>query len=119
MRRRTMRLVLPPFVAIVAAFLLPGPAAASHPLRTGIVDGGPFNVPTWMPAAFADVRAAGSTVIRFYATWGRVARGARPADPASPGDPAYNWSLIDQQVQNAKANGLEPILIIERAPFYA
>jgi len=105
--------------AVTAALLLPGSAGASQPLRTGVVDAGPFNVPAFMPAAYADVRAAGATAIRFYAIWSRVAPGARPVDPANPADPAYNWSIMDQQVRVAKANGLEPILSIEGAPDYA
>ena len=72
-----------------------------------------------MPAAFADVRAAGGTVIRFYADWTRVAPDSRPADPGNPADPAYDWSILDQQVRTAKGLGLEPILSIESAPPYA
>jgi hypothetical protein len=106
-------------VAAALAGLLPASAGASRPLRTGVVDAGPFAVPEWMPAAFADVRAAGGTVIRFYASWRRTAPGARPADPANPADPAYDWSLLDQQVRVAKANRLEPILSIEGAPDWA
>jgi hypothetical protein len=105
--------------AVTAALLLPGSAGASHPLRTAVVDAGPFNVSEWMPAAYADTRAAGATAIRFYAIWRRTAPGARPADPANPADPAYDWSLLDQQVRVAKANRLEPILSIEGAPDWA
>jgi hypothetical protein len=105
--------------AITAALLLPLPAAASGPLRTAIVDAGPFNVPRGMPDAFDGTRAAGATAIRFYAIWRRTAPGPRPADPANPADPAYDWSLLDEQVRLAKARHLEPILSIEGAPDYA
>ena len=84
-----------------------------------MVDSTPFSVPAWMPAAFGDVRAAGGTVIRFYANWSSVAPDTRPADPGSPADPAYDWSTLDQQVSTAKGLGLEPILSIESAPPYA
>ncbi len=74
-----------------------------------------------MPAAFADVRATGATAIRIYAIWKRYAPATRPAgfDPADPADPGYDWSLLDEQVRQAKANGLEPILSIEGAPDWA
>jgi hypothetical protein len=101
--------------AAVAALLVPASASASHPLCTGVVDGGPFNRPAEMPAAFDYVRAAGATTIRLYASWRRTAPGARPSDPADPADSAYDWSLLDLQVQLAKARGLEPILSIEGA----
>lgn len=107
--------------ALTAALLLPGSAGASRPLRTAVVDAGPFNVSARMPAAFDGVRAAGATAIRIYAIWRRTAPATRPAnfDPANPADPAYDWSLLDEQVRLAKARGLEPILSIEGAPDWA
>lgn len=107
--------------ALAFALLAPASAGASHPLRTAVVDGGPFNVPDRIPAAFDDVRAAGATAIRIYAIWGRAAPATRPAnfDPANPADPAYDWTLLDQQVRLAKAKHLEPILSIEGAPDWA
>jgi hypothetical protein len=105
--------------AVLAALPVPASEAASHPLRTAVVDGGPFNQPARMPAAFDGVRAAGATAVRLYVTWRRIAPGGRPADPANPADPAYDWSLLDQQVVVAKARRLEPILSIEGAPEWA
>jgi hypothetical protein len=84
-----------------------------------MVDAGPFNVPLGISDSMDGVRAAGSTAVRFYASWRRAAPGNRPADPANPADPAYNWTLLDQQVQVAKSRGLEPILSIEGAPDFA
>jgi hypothetical protein len=115
----TYRRVALALTAIVAALVPPASAGAARPLRTAVVDAGPFNTPSFMPAAYADVRASGATAIRFYAIWSRVATGSRPADPGNPADPAYDWSIMDQQVRTAKANGLEPILSIEGAPAYA
>jgi len=43
--------------AVVAALLMPPSAGAARPLRTGIVDAGPFNVPSIIPATFDRVRA--------------------------------------------------------------
>jgi hypothetical protein len=107
--------------ALTAALLVPGSAGASRPLRTAVVDAGPFNVPARMPDAFDGVRAAGATAIRIYAIWRRTAPASRPAnfDPANPADPAYDWSLLDEQVRLAKARRLEPILSIEGAPDWA
>jgi hypothetical protein len=116
---RAGRLVPLAAAAIAAALLLPASAAASRPMRTAIVDSGPFNAPVFMPQTFADVRATGATAIRFYAIWRRTAPGGRPADPANPADPAYDWTLLDEQVRQAKANRLEPILSIEGAPDWA
>jgi hypothetical protein len=113
------RWIAPAIVAIAAVVALPAPAGASHPLRTAVVDAGPFTVPRWMPAVYGDVRASGATTIRFYTIWSRIAPASRPADPGNPADPAYNWSILDQMVVNAKANGLEPILSIEAAPAFA
>jgi hypothetical protein len=106
-------------IAALAGLLVPASASASHPLRTGVVDGGPFNRPAEMPAAFDYVRDAGATTIRLYTIWRQTARGPRPADPANPRDPAYDWSLLDLQVRLAKTRGLEPILSIEGAPEFA
>jgi hypothetical protein len=119
--QRARRFIPVVAVAVAAALLLPASAGASRPLRTAVVDAGPFNVPSFMPLAYADVRAAGATAIRFYSTWRRVAPTTRPAgfDAANPADPAYDWSIWDQQVRQAKANGLEPILSIEGAPDWA
>ena len=117
----TSRRVALALTAIATALILPASAAAARPLRTAVVDAGPFNAPDFMPPIFTDVRATGATAIRFYSIWRRVAPATRPAnfDPANPADPAYNWSLWDAQVRNAKAHGLEPILSIEGAPDWA
>ena len=119
--RRARDLIPLAAVAIAAALLLPASAGAARPLRTAVVDAGPFTVPSFMPAAFADVRATGATAIRFYSIWRQVAPATKPAgfDAANPADPAYDWSIWDQQVRQAKANGLEPILSIEGAPDWA
>ena len=119
MRTARAGLTLLVAAALLAALPVASSDAASHPLRTAVVDGGPFNQPARMPAAFDGVRAAGATAIRVYAIWRRTAPGARPADPANPADPAYDWSILDQQVQLAKTRHLEPILSIEGAPDYA
>ena len=113
------RLVSWALVALAAALLVPASAGASHPMRTAVVDAGPFNAPTIMPQVFTDVREAGANAVRFYAIWRRAAPGERPADPANPADPAYDWTLLDAQVRQAKAHGLEPILSIESAPDWA
>jgi hypothetical protein len=107
--------------AITAALLLPASAGASHPLRTAVVDAGPFNDPARMAAAFDNVRAAGAGAIRIYASWRRAAPAIRPAnfDPANPADPAYDWSLLDQQVRLANARHLAPILSIQGVPDWA
>lgn len=108
--------------AVAVALLLPASSEASRPLRTGVVDSGPYNAgPELLPAVLAKVHATGATTVRFYASWRRVAPATRPAgfDPANPADPAYDWSRWDTQVRSAQASGLEPILSIESAPDWA
>ena len=113
------RLVLTLIAALLA--LAPAHAGAAHPLRTGMVDAGPFNQPANIPGAFDLARAAGTNTIRLYTIWRRHAPTTKPQgfDPGNPADPAYDWSLLDLQVRTAKAEGLEPVLSIEGAPDWA
>jgi cellulase (glycosyl hydrolase family 5) len=68
--------------------------------------------------AVARSRDAGSSLARFLLYWNRVAT-AEPSDPADPNDPAYDWGLVDDQVQAAVANGLQPVLDFRSAPLWA
>jgi hypothetical protein len=115
--RRLAGLILPT-VAALAALSHPAPAHASGP-ALGIVDdhvllgGG--------PAAEEAVTAwagLGIQQVRVTAMWNQIAPSARSksrpkgfnaADPASPG---YKWAALDGAIDLAKANGIQPIVMI-------
>ena len=69
-------------------------------------------------AAFADVRAAGATVVRLQLNWSQTAPDA-PENGADPNDPAYDWSSFDSTLDAAISAGLTPIADIVAAPAWA
>lgn len=59
--------------------------------------------------------------VRLYAKWRSIAPSSKPdgfaaADPNSPG---YDWGSLDKAVNDAKARGLRPILLVNVAPDWA
>jgi hypothetical protein len=98
-------------------------APAARPLLTGFLD--PDASATQRPdlmlasdVAMERSRQAGASFARLYLYWNRVAT-AEPADPTDPDDPAYDWSVVDEQVQAAAVEGLEPVLDFRSAPLWA
>jgi hypothetical protein len=92
---------------------------ASHPLATSFLDGtaftgGPPGASLW----FARAVASAATVVRLGTGWPAIAP-TRPADAANPADPAYQWTALDQQVEEATAAGLAPIISLTGAPIWA
>lgn len=59
-----------------------------------------------------------ASIARLNLDWSQVAKTV-PADPSNPADPAYDFSAIDAAVVEARANGLEPLIMIYRAPTFA
>ena len=55
------------------------------------------------------------------ANWINIAPGDPPPgfDPRDPGDPAYAWGTLDAAVRDATAQGLEVMILINRAPPWA
>jgi hypothetical protein len=110
------------FVLLAALMLCP-PTSASRPLLTGFLDpdaSATQRADLMLTADVASARsgAAGASFIRLYLYWNRVAT-AEPADAADPSDPAYDWSLVDGQVNAAIAHGLRPVLDFRSAPLWA
>jgi hypothetical protein len=89
------------------------------PLATAIVGGGLDASET--PLEYQRIASAGANTTRIIISWRSIAPKYRPAsfDPTDPADPAYLWTTVDRQVQAAKASGLEPLLSITAAPFWA
>jgi hypothetical protein len=105
----------------LALALVPAPAAAAPDrLDTALID------PSSLTGASADVafrrvHAAGASAVRIVLYWNWVAPTVRPPGfaPADPRAPGYKWTLVDDQVKRAAANGLQPIIAISRAPAWA
>jgi hypothetical protein len=123
--RRIAGLILPTVVAL-AALYHPTAAHASGP-ALGIADdrvllgGGPA-----AEAAVKQWAGLGIQQVRITAMWNRIAphprskakpKGFNPSDPAATG---YNWAALDAAVDLAKANGIQPILMITGpGPYWA
>jgi hypothetical protein len=77
--------------------------------------------PSVRATALADIRATGSTVVRIPVNW----RGTVLVDPPSgfdasdPSSPAYHLGSIDAAVRSAVDAGLQPLLVVSRAPSFA
>jgi hypothetical protein len=65
--------------------------------------------------------AVNGDVVRINAPWGLVSPEQRPSgfDPTDPGDPAYDWSQLDAEIEDATARGLTVMLLVQRAPRWA
>ncbi len=68
--------------------------------------------------AFTLVRRAGANHVKLWLGWGVVAP-TRPAAPEDPNDPAYDWTWFDRKLEAARAQGLEPIVMVAWAPAWA
>jgi hypothetical protein len=99
------------------------PAAGAADLARG------FSEPTFPYLAADDQAAAGdhlagagAAYVRVSVLWADSAPTVRPPDRASATDPAwpqYYFDRIDSAVRTAKARGVEPILVVNRAPTWA
>jgi hypothetical protein len=110
-------------VAACLAVLASLPAVSSaRPFETAIFDPAAYEADDG-PVALARTRAAGATSVRIWVGWKGVAPdgATKPEgfDARDPADPNYLWTYIDQYVNEAKSQGLEPILLIVDAPEWA
>jgi hypothetical protein len=106
--------------AAVVALALTAPAADALALRTALNDNGDLGGPDAALAA-RRMRGAGATYVRTVLEWYRVVPAERPIDfdGSDPNDPAYDWSWFDAKVRLLKANGLEPIVVLQYPPVWA
>ena len=114
-------------IALLALCLLGSTAAApaeARPLKTGILDYEPW-YSTESDLAFERTRDAGARVVRIFVSWWFIAPGGdseqKPEgfNAGDPADPGYSFDGIDQQVRDAIAHGLEPMLLLSAAPVWA
>ncbi len=71
--------------------------------------------------ALARIRATGARVVRIPVEWRYIVSADPPpgfnaADPASP---AYDFAAVDAAVRDTVAAGLQPLLVVTRAPAFA
>lgn len=95
-----------------------GPLPA-HPFATAVYLNDPA-VDT-APVAYQRVKAAGASAVRILVDWRNIAPYSEPDswNPADPADPNYQWSLLDEQVSDTVAQGLQPLLTVVAAPQWA
>lgn len=110
------------FVALVLGSSLPAGASAARPLETAIFDPPSFESSD-APLAFSRTRAAGATSVRLWASWASIAPqvATKPAgfNARNQADPGYYWTFLDQEINNAVAAGLDPIVMIVTTPEWA
>jgi hypothetical protein len=70
---------------------------------------------TW---AFTQLKSLRAGVVRTTLDWPLVAR-RRPVKPADPADPAYNWTAVDNVVDQASKRGIRVLLAINGTPRWA
>jgi hypothetical protein len=89
----------------------------AQPLTTGfLLDA---NVkPTDQVTIAKRIASVGSRIERIHALWGQIAPATRSKsfDAQDPGDHHYRWRVLDTEVKNAVAAGLQPILTVTGAP---
>lgn len=74
--------------------------------------------PAQRPLELEHLEAARATSLRIMWKWSQVER-ARPADDAdarNPASPAYDFTALDALLRDVAAAGVQPLLVIHRAP---
>jgi hypothetical protein len=114
---RVRRLVLLLACGLLAVLALPTAAHAARGLTTGFQSDNYQSIdPATRDFWLKKTVDAGAGIIRINIPWLEIA----PTPPANPSDPnTYNLSLIDDAVRDAKAHGLEVMLITSGAPPWA
>lgn len=109
---------LPSAAAVLAILAVSGAfcsAAAARPSVHRVVGIDPNGLPSMSDAAarrqaFARIRATGSTVARIDANWAQI--------ETKPG--VYDFTALDRQVSELRANGLAPLIILDYGnPLYS
>lgn len=109
-------------LSLLVAAAAATPANAARPLQTAVSV--KPSIPSNDAAAnlvFKRIRKTGATAVRLPLFWQEIAPDKRPANfqPTDPGDPAYKWESADRMIRLAVANGLEPMVMVLRAPGWA
>jgi len=106
--------------ALAVLLLLGGDARADRPLRTGVAPSMQLRDGE-AAVAFKRVYDAGARTVRLYLDWRHIAPTQPPPgfDPSNPADPAYNWAPVDEEIQIAIAQGLDPLVVVSEAPAWA
>ncbi|MEP6977165.1 MAG: cellulase family glycosylhydrolase [Thermoleophilia bacterium] len=112
------RLVRLTVVAVLAAVLVPAPAAGATRMYVGFQDDASFRFHVDRDQAFDRAKNAHATLVRSTIDWARVAP-TRPSRAANPFDPAYRLDGIDEFVRKAQSRGLEAMLEIYGTPAWA
>ena len=60
-----------------------------------------------------------SSVVRINMYWSQVAIGGEPDNPKDPADPAYDWSIPDRTLRQAKRRGIDVVFTVFLAPRWA
>src|SRR4051812_20984220 len=109
-------------LALSSLFLLTAgtsTASAARGLLTGFAD---FSYQSADPAIRSSLLdrtlESGAGLVRLNVPWSGVAR-VSPPDPANPGSVAYDFSVVDPAVREARARGLTVMLNVSGAPSWA
>lgn len=67
------------------------------------------------------MRSAGARIVRIPVEWRYIVSADPPAgfDARDPASPAYDFDAVDAAVRDTVAAGLEPLLVVTRAPAWA
>jgi Cellulase (glycosyl hydrolase family 5) len=116
---RRFRLILPLLVALVALGSPVRAVAAPDRLDIGIGDPLEDIFDEQDPnGAYDAIKRGGIQVVRVPMPWSVIA-GSRPSHPRDPDDPAYNWSRVEDRLQEIRSHGLTPMLVVFAAPTWA
>jgi hypothetical protein len=107
-------------LTLLAALGLASPAAA-RTLPLGFSDPAFAGVPASRDAWLGRAAAEGADVVRIGVSWSAVAATAPPPGTAAddPANAAYDWSGVDGAVADARARGLQVMLVVTSAPRWA
>ena len=120
--RRIARCTLAIGVLVLA---LTASTASARGIKTGFLDpsalstGTPVYTPEEAASRVAD--NAGSQIVRLYLYWNRVALDTHhsPADQSNPSNYDWNSDGLANMINEAQSQGLDVMLTIRSAPFYA
>jgi hypothetical protein len=102
----------------VAGSVVSSSAVADDRTLVGFQDDPSFRWHADSPAVLASAAQANAAIVRTDVYWSQVAP-TKPADAANPFDPAYQFTDLDQVVQNAELRDMTVLLTIWGTPGWA